>query len=553
EEDTTSELTNIQPKITSNTAPEIEETQPTELAEIPPVSTSTLSPQSEEDTTSELTNIQPKITSNTAPEIEETQPTELAEIPPVATSTLSPQSEEAFTPELTNIQSKITSTTTPEIEETQPTELAEIMPVATSTLSPQSEEAFTPELTNIQSKITSATTPEIEENQPTELAEIQPGVPTQDANIIEPETADIPLADVTDKLPILPKITNNEQAIPSQSSLVFNNLDLSNANTLDISEDTSSANNVDIEPAAILNNLPAPKGYATGGQVTATSVENHQPVAPSDTVPAMLTPGEFVINAKDAQRNLQILQHINTGGSPEEVISPSLEVTTVQKQESNSLPSTTLVDSFGGTPLQRQSAETDTFPEPTPLSSPSLGVEVGKQRRSLLNHPQDTIDNTTHVSPSSPHYSSPSLIFRKTHSTPNSQTPSQWSSVEELLNSHHDELTNFNFGGVENNWQNSPSSQFASSSTPSPIFAQRLPSPQGFANGGEVIAPDISRDIAPVTETIQNPYASSPTEGNDDKDDGKLEALAQEIYSRLRQRIEIEKERQGIYVGRLPW
>jgi hypothetical protein len=231
-----------------------------------------------------------------------------------------------------------------------------------------------------------------------------------------------------------------------------------------------------------------------------------------------------------------------------------LEVTAVQKPESNSLPSTTKVDSFGETPLQRQSAETDTFPEPTSLSSPSLGVEVGKQRRSHLNYPHiDTMENTDHVSPSSPHYSSPSLIFRKTHSTTNSQTPSQWSSVEELLNAHNDELTNFNFGDVEKNWQNSPSSKFASSSTPSQIFTKRLPTPQGFANGGEVIAPDISRDIAPITETIQNPYASSPTAENDDQDDGKLEALAQEIYYRLRQRIEIEKERQGIYVGRLPW
>ncbi|MFM7368977.1 MAG: hypothetical protein ACKO2Z_14550, partial [Sphaerospermopsis kisseleviana] len=107
------------------------------------------------------------------------------------------------------------------------------------------------------------------------------------------------------------------------------------------------------------------------------------------------------------------------------------------------------------------------------------------------------------------------------------------------------------------NWQNTPSSQVASSEL-SHIFTKRLSTPQGFANGGEVTAPDISRDMAPITETIQNPYTSLPTEENEsnenNKDDNaKLEALAQEIYYRLRQRIEIERERQGKYVGRLPW
>jgi hypothetical protein len=44
----------------------------------------------------------------------------------------------------------------------------------------------------------------------------------------------------------------------------------------------------------------------------------------------------------------------------------------------------------------------------------------------------------------------------------------------------------------------------------------------------------------------------SPEEG--DKDDtADLEALAREIYNRLRQRIEIERERHGGHSGRLPW
>ena len=366
-------------------------------------------------------------------------------------------------------------------------------------------------------------------------------------------------------MPISRNILDTPQPTTSESNLAFEPLDLSTfVNNSDISESTSSQDNednnssIDIEANTGLNNLPAPKGYATGGQVTTTAVENHQPVAPSDTVPAMLTPGEFVINAKDTQKNLQILKHINTGGSPEEIISPSLEVANTQTPEkTNFSEPTTKVDSFSDSALQRKEANIDSSLKPTALTSPSLGEEIGKQRLSILNSPQiNTVENTTNnTRESSPHYSSPSLIFRKSNSSTNTETPSQWSNIEELLNSNYDQSNNFNFNSVESNWQNSPSSQVSSSSTSSNVFTKRLSTPQGFANGGQVIAPDISRDIAPITETIESPYSSLPAEKNDDNedDDGKLEILAQEIYYRLRQKIEIEKERQGKYIGRLPW
>ena len=366
-------------------------------------------------------------------------------------------------------------------------------------------------------------------------------------------------------MPIFRNILDNAPPTTSESSLAFESVDLSTfINNSDISESTSSQDNedtsssIDIETNTGLNNLPAPKGYATGGQVTTTAVENHQPVAPSDTVPAMLTPGEFVINAKDTQKNLQILKHINTGGSPEEIISPSLEVANTQiPEKTNFSEPTTKVDSFTNSPLQRKEAESNSSSKPTALTSPSLGEEIGKQRLSILNSPQiNTVENTTNnTRESSPHYSSPSLIFRKSNLSTNTETPSQWSSIEELLNSNHDQSSNFNFNSVESNWQNSPPSQVSSFSTPSNVFTKRHSTPQGFANGGEVIAPDISRDIAPITETIESPYSSLPTEKNDDNedDDAKLEILAQEIYYRLRQKIEIEKERQGKYIGRLPW
>ena len=413
-----------------------------------------------------------------------------------------------------------------------------------------------------------ATTSEIREIPPVTTSPVSPKsdeVNTPNSTIITPDTADISPSNITDNLPIFRNILDNAPPTTSESSLAFESVDLSTfINNSDISESTSSQDNedtsssIDIETNTGLNNLPAPKGYATGGQVTTTAVENHQPVAPSDTVPAMLTPGEFVINAKDTQKNLQILKHINTGGSPEEIISPSLEVANTQTpEETNFLEPTTKVDSFTDGALQRKEAESNSSSEPTALTSPSLGVEIGKQRLSILNSPQiNTVENTTNnTRESSPHYSSPSLIFRKSNLSTNTETPSQWSSIEELLNSNHDQSSNFNFNSVESNWQNSPSSQVSSFSTPSNVFTKRLSTPQGFANGGEVIAPDISRDIAPITETIESPYSSLPTEKNDDNedDDGKLEILAQEIYYRLRQKIEIEKERQGKYIGRLPW
>lgn len=55
-------------------------------------------------------------------------------------------------------------------------------------------------------------------------------------------------------------------------------------------------------------------GYASGGVVYAQNGQyvNYQPKG-TDTVPAMLTPGEFVINRKATQQNLPLLTAINSG------------------------------------------------------------------------------------------------------------------------------------------------------------------------------------------------------------------------------------------------
>jgi FtsZ-binding cell division protein ZapB len=146
------------------------------------------------------------------------------------------------------------------------------------------------------------------------------------------------------------------------------------------------------------------------------------------------------------------------------------------------------------------------------------------------------------------------MIFRKASSSTNtptkfSETPSQWSSIEDLLNGNNEEFTNFNFSGVESNWQNPEFSDVSKSSESPQVFPKHLPAPRGFAEGGEVTPSDISTEIEPVTETIQNPSLSAEEDNTVDA----LETLAREIYSRLRQRVEIEQERYGSYLGRIPW
>ena len=59
-----------------------------------------------------------------------------------------------------------------------------------------------------------------------------------------------------------------------------------------------------------------PKRLATGGVVYASNGQmiNFQPRG-TDTVPAMLTPGEFVVNRQATQANLPLLKSINNGNT----------------------------------------------------------------------------------------------------------------------------------------------------------------------------------------------------------------------------------------------
>ncbi|OYD93267.1 hypothetical protein CDG76_21580 [Nostoc sp. 'Peltigera membranacea cyanobiont' 210A] len=493
---------------------------------------------------------------------------EIVEIPTI--STISPEIVETAIAPLTATSSEIVeiptiSTISPEIGETAIAPLtatsSEIVEIPTiSTISPENFETAIAPLTATSSEISeipiiTPTSPEISETAIAPLTAISPEI--SETPIITATSSEI-----GETASILREIIDNEQIVESEFPCAVTKEEHPEISTfVDTSDNLTSAQNEvntlpQVEQNAIAENLPAPKGYATGGHVIDSHVENRQQIAPSDTVPAMLTPGEFVINTRDAQKNLPLLHHINTGGIPHDIILPSLQTPNPQEPEEETSPETpTKVDSFSHTSLQLKSAETDSPEISNSLLPSSLGLNISKQKLSILNSPEiHTLHNETiDVGESSPQYSSPPMIFRKANSTTKtssqwSNTPSQWSSVEDLLNGNDDEFTSFDFNDGESNSQNY---EFSHVSESPQVFAKHLLSARGFANGGEVTPPDISREIAPVTETIES--ASSFSQEDDKDDTADLEALAREVYSRLRQRIEIERERHGGSSGRLPW
>ena len=225
------------------------------------------------------------------------------------------------------------------------------------------------------------------------------------------------------------------------------------------------------------------QGDATDGEVTQLKVDNNQPIAASETVAAMNTPGKLLNNKADKQKNLNFLEQLNKVSTAEEIV----------------------------------------------------------QRK--------TIDKNN--------YSSPPLIFRKAnanHTSFNKQsdTPSQWSSIESLLNTGNEE-SNFNnssreIGGGYNSQTNNQTF---------PIQQKPAYSHKALNEKRDKTSPsDISTDIKPITETIKSGFdetANSNSANSKEDDEIALEALAREVYIRLRQQLEIEKERQGTFTGRLPW
>ncbi|MDF5732100.1 MAG: hypothetical protein PUP92_29885, partial [Rhizonema sp. PD38] len=153
-------------------------------------------------------------------------------------------------------------------------------------------------------------------------------------------------------------------------------------------------------------------------------------------------------------------------------------------------------------------------------------------------------------------YSSPPLIYRKANSNNTSynnnlEPPSQWSSIESLLNISNEEFSFTNFSSEIGGGYNSQTSKKF------PIQQKPVYSHKAIdVNQDKTLPSDISNDIKPITETIKSPFnesANSKSANSKEYDEIALEALAREVYARLRQQMEIEKERQGTFTGRLPW
>ncbi|MDV2997175.1 MAG: hypothetical protein N4J56_006880 [Chroococcidiopsis sp. SAG 2025] len=283
-----------------------------------------------------------------------------------------------------------------------------------------------------------------------------------------------------------------------------------------------------------------PQGLAVGGQVPTTTNLCRKPIAPSDTVPAMLTPGEFVVNATDAQKHFDLLHHINQGGSVENLPEISTLVESSDTPVNPTLTPKRLV--------QRQIHASLPGVVKTLVSPIQLAAEA--QPASPLNPLQSDLWETPKNSPHLPktHYTATELIFRKPNnpnpSAPTTSIPDRWSSVEDLLLSNV--ATDNSYASTSNKLQHQNSATVSTPETSHQMIVNSFVQPKGFDKGGVSANTFIPAEV--VTHTIDKPTASA-TKTNPNV----LEMLAREIYQRLRQRLELERERHGFYSRRLPW
>ncbi len=276
-----------------------------------------------------------------------------------------------------------------------------------------------------------------------------------------------------------------------------------------------------------------PQGFAVGGEVKHSTASSQSPIASSDTVPALLTPGEFVIQATAAQAHLDLLQHINTGGNLDRLLEPPApaetpEPTIIQRTIAHgSLPkiAQTLSPHF-----QRAiSAKRNSQEIAEPLLFSTDRSELSQISASTAQSVQTT-------------YAPTPLIFRKPHPVPTT-TPDQWSSIEDLLSSQTANAT-----AVNSNPANHQPSVLPVASS----FTDRSRSLSSEFSQGGAIAPTSmnamgSASSPTIVQTLKSPSLPETTASN------HLDTLAKEVYQRLRQRLEHERERRGGYAGRLPW
>jgi hypothetical protein len=364
------------------------------------------------------------------------------------------------------------------------------------------------------------------------------------------------------------EITNRNTSVQAIDSALDQSVPTADTlNTLDTSDTSDTSDTLDTLTALIPSNdtarlepieqnapLPFPQGYSVGGEVITS--DSPKPIAASDTVPAMLTPGEFVVNATDAQKHLPLLQHINQGGR--------LEIAPIEVQNTEDAYSTenrhvadySKLKNRSLTPAPADSQHPQAFSH-LPLS-PKLPVHkhLAFAQVKPLQSGAFAEDYSTSEQQTQPHPASMPIFQarRSIHSLSNSSShtsantsPSTfdhvsvgWNSVEELLQIDSDQSLPFVTNPQAVNEEAIPTRS-------TPTFS--IPAVKGFAERGQVTDSVPGAETQPVTETI----GRSSDEDASNSVQSALEALAQEIYSRLQQRLEIERERQGGYSGRLPW
>jgi hypothetical protein len=335
-----------------------------------------------------------------------------------------------------------------------------------------------------------------------------------------------------------PSVSSNEL---SQTSEIFET-NLEQPTSPQISQttgdDSETENNDNVEKSK------ATQGFFTGGKVIESNNVNHKPIGTSDTVPAMLTPGEFVVNSKYTEENLPLLEHINQGGQIEDLIQDSRASDTEQTEENSS------------------------------LVPPLLGANIANHKSSftknqILHNRKENNNGLVQKKSPKNNYSSPPLIFKKSNHKTSEQdeqnyfdTPTSWSNLQELMsfenenenfidlnNENNSVTTSNNERNRTSNFQSFNSSQTSSNSQVDLIkkgnYTQKK---QRKAYQSEnIFQNEIFQKGEANSETIdaETDYKES--------DEIILESLAREIYKRLRQELEIEKERHGKHLGRLTW
>lgn len=295
-----------------------------------------------------------------------------------------------------------------------------------------------------------------------------------------------------------------------------------------IEHDLPSPVNELIQQSAIFSSL---QGFSTGGQVTNSNAPAKS-IDPSDTVPAMLTPGEFVVNATDAQKHLPLLHHLNQGGLEvpldQDQISEIQQISQRGSSESWPLIPTVLSNLRSASRLATHQPLTNSVPS-SPWSEDFRQPEP------------DHFDNA-HDNAHDNAYQSSNLVFRSqlSSSSPAAVDSSvnasaEWNSIEDLLQIPVNNTAAASAIGESNH-------SFEDAST--------------IAN--EFTGESLSNSIQPfstqaITETANLANASAEAPNDSKTLETALEKLAQEIYVRLHQRLAIERERRGSYSGRLSW